>query len=166
MLSACDINAVLESSGDGLGWDEFVRVAKFSGVLGHCYDFLKLSEHLLGAHVEDTQYEQLAKGAAHRSGDHKWASVATRFLRRKPDDMMRYAHNLLFRRDVRLSKRLRRIRRKCFPPVNAVAIYYGISPTSFAKYFYYARRLLRPSILIKGFCLSFRLAQAVLRSLI
>ena len=126
------------------------------------YNYLRLSEVLLGTETPQQAYDALPGRWDSRSKE-EWAIIAKRFLQARPDDVKRLAYNLLLRRDTRDRAKLRGLLRRCFPPVGAVARYYGVSERSPLKYLCYARRLLRPAILRKGLFLSFRLAQMVVR---
>ena len=164
MLCVCDINQIRGGSGEDFDWNEIIRMAGFSRARPHCYNYLRLSHHLLETETDQSVLLALLDNDKHPYGDREWGTIALSFIRKQPDDVMRYAYNLLIRKDVSWSRRLKRMRRKCFPAINAVARYYGVSPRSPLKYYCYIRRLFRPSIVRKGLVLSFRLAQVLLRT--
>ncbi|MBN2207891.1 MAG: nucleotidyltransferase family protein [Candidatus Coatesbacteria bacterium] len=162
MQCACDVDAIIRSDGARLDWPELQEIVSLSGVGAHLRNCLRLSEALLGTETPPQAYDALP-GRHDSQSQEEWAMIAKRFLQARPDDIKRLAYTVLLRRDTRDRAKLRGLLRRCFPPVGAVARYYGVSERSPLKYLCYARRLLRPAILRKGLFLSFRLAQMAVR---
>lgn len=165
MMSICDINELFSHNSQDFVWDEFERMAVGSRIEQRCHDFLRLSKVLLDANVPESGLARLRQEAAGRSVSVLWEKRAARFLQRKPDDVFRFAYNLVVPGPDRESP-WRRFRRRCFPPVAAVARHYGVADDSVLKYLCYVRRLVRPSIIRKGTLLALRLGEMFLRRLL
>ena len=158
MQCACDIERLFSGAGERLNWAGYVSLAKEVGIAHHCYSFLKLSHCLFGTPLTG-QEEWLIDKESARLSDTDRQRIAAGFLRCPQDEMRWYAFNLLMRKELSWSYRWRAVLRKCFPPVSAVARHYGVSGRSWVAYFYYVRRLFRPSIARGGVRLGLRLVQ-------